>query len=129
MATGAFFLANRYGASLPVIAEGNNAWRYTLISGLIPALPLIVIRPFLPESPEWQRKKREGTLQRPSVGELFQPAHARTALVTVAMVACSFGTVYGAIQISPQIVPGLVPEISGKIQELQKERASLPPCF
>ena len=28
-----------------------RAWRYTLMSGVIPALPLIIIRPFLPESP------------------------------------------------------------------------------
>ena len=38
--------------------ESNQAaWRYTLMSGLIPAIPLIIIRPFLPESPEWQRKR------------------------------------------------------------------------
>src|SRR5262245_4877581 len=30
-------------------APESLAWRYTLMSGLIPAIPLIVIRPFLPE--------------------------------------------------------------------------------
>ena len=35
-------------------------WRYTLMSGLIPAIPLILIRPFLPESPAWARKKTRG---------------------------------------------------------------------
>jgi MFS family permease len=126
MVTGAYFLANRYAAQLPAIAEGNNAWRYTLISGVIPALPLILIRPFLPESPEWQKKRALGTLRRPSLRELFDPVHRRTALVTAAMVACSYGTAYGAIQLSPQMVPGLVPELSQPISGLQKERASLP---
>jgi len=28
--------------------ETDAEWRYTLISGVIPAIPLIVIRPFLP---------------------------------------------------------------------------------
>src|SRR5262245_52035864 len=32
-------------------------WRYTLMSGLIPAVPLILIRPFLPESPAWAKKR------------------------------------------------------------------------
>ena len=38
-------LAAQLAASLPAIHGGHEAWRYTLISGIIPALPLIVIRP------------------------------------------------------------------------------------
>ena len=49
-------MAAQLAASLPAIHGGHEAWRYTLISGIIPALPLIVIRPLLPESPEWERK-------------------------------------------------------------------------
>src|SRR3989337_2351593 len=80
-----------YAASLPAIGgfgliEGiqnsHAAWRYTLMSGLIPAIPLIVIRPFLPESPIWKEKKRAGTLRRPSIASLFHPALRRTTLVT-----------------------------------------------
>ena len=37
--------------SLGSVSTPHAAWRYTLMSGLIPAIPLIVIRPFLPESP------------------------------------------------------------------------------
>lgn len=37
--------------SLPAIHGGHEAWQYTLISGVIPALPLIVIRPFFPNRP------------------------------------------------------------------------------
>ena len=82
-------------------------WRYTLMSGLIPAIPLIVIRPFLPESPAWQRKREAGTLRRPSIGELFSPKLLRTTIVTTLMFACSFAAAFGAIQQMPQIVPGL----------------------
>ncbi len=33
------------------------------MSGVIPAIPLILVRPFLPESPVWREKKAAGTLQ------------------------------------------------------------------
>jgi hypothetical protein len=106
----AYYLAVTYGSSLPAIAEGHEAWRYTLISGVIPALPLIIIRPFLPESPTWQEKKSKGTLKRPSIGEIFTPAFRTTTLVTALMFACSYGAAFGAIQQSSQIIPGL-PEV------------------
>ncbi len=77
---------------------------------MIPAFPLIVIRPFLPESPKWQEKKLAGTLKRPSFFELFRPEFRRTTLVTTLLFACSYGAAFGAIQHLPQIVPGL-PEV------------------
>jgi MFS family permease len=107
MVTGAYYLAVTYSHHLPAILGGHEAWRYTLISGVIPAIPLIVIRPFLPESPTWQEKKSKGTLKRPSFGELFQPAFLQTTLVTTLMFACSYGAAFGAIQHTPRIVPGL----------------------
>ena len=82
-------------------------WRYTLISGIIPAIPLIIIRPFLPESPIWEQKKAAGTLKRPSIAELFAPSFARTTIVTTIMFACAYGAAFGAIQHMPQIVPGI----------------------
>src|ERR1043165_4169882 len=42
-----------YAGSLPAVRGGQGPWRYMLISGLIPAIPLILARPFLPESPMW----------------------------------------------------------------------------
>lgn len=90
-----------------VIGDSHAAWRYTLMSGLIPAIPLIIIRPFLPESPAWQQKKAAGLLKRPSLGELFAPDLRRTTVVTTLMFACSYGAAFGAIQQMPQIVPGL----------------------
>lgn len=107
MATGAYSLAVTYGASLPAIAGGHAPWRYTLISGVIPALPLILIRPFLPESPAWQAKKAAGTLRRPSIAELFTPELRRTTIVTTLMFAFAYGAAFGAIQQMPRIVTGL----------------------
>lgn len=99
------FLESMLGTIVP--AGEHAVWRYTLMSGLIPAIPLIVIRPFLPESPKWQAKKAAGTLKRPSVRELFSPEFRRATLLTTVMFACSYGVAFGAIQQLPQIVPGL----------------------
>jgi MFS family permease len=106
-----FGAINYYANSLPEIHGGHASWRYTLISGVIPALPLIIIRPFLPESPLWREKKAAGTLKRPSFGELFRPEFARTTLVTTLLFACGYGAAFGALQVTPQIVPGLDPDL------------------
>lgn len=107
LVTAAYFVAVTYAESFPAIHGAHSAWRYTLISGVIPALPLIIIRPFLPESPKWMEQKAAGTLKRPSLRELFQPQFRQTTLVTALLVACSYGAAFGAIQHTPRIVPGL----------------------
>ena len=107
MVAGANWLAVHWSNSLPAIHGVHEAWRYTLISGLIPAIPLIVLRPFLPESPVWQTKKEIGSLKRPSIAELFRPGLARVTIVTTIMFACTYGAAFGAIQQLPDIVPGL----------------------
>src|SRR5687767_13775718 len=89
------------------VKEAHAAWRYTLMSGLIPAIPLILIRPFLPESPAWAKKRAAGTLKRPSFVALFSPELRRTTIVTSLMFACSYGAAFGAIQHLPRIIPGL----------------------
>jgi MFS family permease len=107
MVTAAYYLAVTYGAHLPAVHGGHEAWRYTLISGVLPAIPLIVIRPFLPESPTWQHQKEAGTLRRPSFAELFQTRYRTTTIVTTVMMACAYAAAFGAIQQTPRIVPGL----------------------
>ncbi len=122
-------LSEHYAADLPAIsipawasglgeiASPHAPWRYTLMSGLIPAVPLIVIRPFLPESPIWASKRAAGTLRRPSILELFSPELRWTTIITTIMFACSFGAAFGAIQQQRQIVPaipGITPDIVGK---------------
>jgi MFS family permease len=110
-------LCVKYALSLPAIAafgavvqNPHAPWRYTLMSGVIPAIPLILIRPFLPESPIWMQKKQAGTLKRPSIAALFSPELRRTTIVTTIMFAMAYGAAFGAIQQIPQIVPGL-PEV------------------
>ena len=116
--SGANYLANHYALSLPQIYGQHSAWRYTLISAVLPAIPLMVIRPFLPESPEWARKRAEGTLRRPSVAELFAPAYRKTTIVTALLFACAYGAAFGAIQQAPRITPGLA--------EVRKAAAAVP---
>lgn len=106
-------------------APESLAWRYTLMSGLIPAIPLILIRPFLPESPVWSQKKAQGTLKRPSLRALFSPQLLRTTLVSMVIVACSYGAAFGAIQQMTQIAPGLKGDVSQyaeKIRHAQEEK-------
>ena len=107
MVTGAYYLVVTYGQHLPPVLGGHEAWRYTLMSGIVPAIPLIVIRPFLPESPIWQQKKQAGTLKRPSFAELFRPQFRTTTIVTTVMMAAAYAAAFGAIQQTPRIVPGL----------------------
>ncbi len=118
-------LALAYGSKLPAIQaifggvisdeSAHAAWRYTLMSGVIPAIPLICIRPFLPESPVWAKKKESGTLKRPSIAQLFAPELRRTTIVTTIMFACSFGGAFGAIQHIQRIIPGL-PETKERVK-------------
>lgn len=105
------------------IANPHADWRYLAMSGLLPAIPLAVIRPFLPESPTWRRKRDEGTLERPSVVALFSPALRRTTIVATIMVTCSFGASFGAIQQMPQIVPGL-PDVQAAVANAPGRMAS-----
>jgi MFS family permease len=123
MVTGAYAVAVTYGHNFPEIAGGHSPWRYTLISGVLPALPLIVIRPFLPESPAWHAKRVAGTLRRPSLAAIFTPELRRTTLVTTLMFACAYGAAFGAIQQMPRIVPGL-PEVRGLAPQQQQQAAA-----
>jgi hypothetical protein len=99
-----------------------------LISGVIPAIPLIVIRPFLPESPAWQQKKAAGTLRRPSLADLFTPALRKTTIVTTIMFACSYGAAFGAIQHMPRIIPGLE-EVRDLARPAQQQLVSVVQTF
>jgi MFS family permease len=120
-----------YAASLPSLnafgvqlTDPHAPWRYTLMSGVLPAIPLILIRPFLPESPSWQQKKTAGTLGRPSIAALFSPRLRRTTIVTTIMFACAYGAAFGAIQQVQQIVPGLS-DVRQMTQGLPPPRAAL----
>ena len=121
LVTGVYYVAVTFGGSFPAIRGGHAAWRYTLLAGLLPAIPLILIRPFLPESPVWREKKAKGTLRRPSVMELFRPDLRKVSVVSCMMVACSFALASGVMQHTPRMVPGL-PEVS-RLAPTQVEQA------
>jgi Na+/melibiose symporter-like transporter len=123
MVTGAYYLIVTYGSALPEVRGAHEPWRYTLMSGVIPAFPLIVIRPFLPESPMWAEKKRTGMLKRPSFAALFQPQFRRTTIVTTIMMALAYAAAFGAIQQMPRVVPGL-PELQGLARTAQEQAIS-----
>jgi MFS family permease len=122
-----------HSSSLPAlpIPEPFNShadWRYTLITGLLPAIPIALLLPFVPESQAWKERRAAGTLRRASFGELFSPALRRTTLVTAALSACAYGVAFGALQLTPtRIVPGLstLAEPIQALRPLQKEAAEL----
>src|SRR5919198_157355 len=128
MATAGYYLAVTYGHLLPLVRGGHEAWRYTLMSGIVPALPLIIVRPFLPESPSWREKKNAGTLKRPSFAELFQPRFRTTTIVTTVMMAAAYAAAFGAIQQTPRVVPGLS-EVRSMPRPAQEQTVSAVQSF
>jgi len=121
MATGGYYLAVTYAERLPEIALGHDAWRYALLFGLAPAIPLIIIRPFLPESPAWRAQHATGWVKRPRLAELFEPMLRKTTLVTTILFACTYGMVSGVLLQTPRVVPGL-PEVR-RLADRQIEQA------
>lgn len=109
--------------SLPFPANhlpDNVAWRFTLLTGLIPGALILLLMPFVPESQVWRQKKLQGTLKRPSFGELFSPELRKTTFATTILSACGYAAAFGAIQMTPlNIAPGL-PDIAAKTAEAGK---------
>jgi nitrate/nitrite transporter NarK len=104
--SGIYYLAVTFSERLPAIYGAHEAWRYTLMFGILPAIPVMLVLPFLPESPVWREKKLAGTLKRPSVFELFHPSFRKTALLTCLMMACSYAASFGMLQHFARIIPG-----------------------
>ena len=105
---------------LPEIFNAHGAWRYLLFTGLVPAILIAFLLPFVPESQIWRERRQAGTLKRPSFGELFAPELRRVTLVTALLSACAYAAAFGALQLTPlRIAPGL--------PELAEQRAALRP--
>jgi MFS family permease len=114
--------------ALPVAEAGNPVWRYTLMTGLIPALPIALLLPFVPESAVWLERKRAGTLRRPRLAEIFAPGLLRTTLVTTILSACAYAAAFGTLQVTvTQGVPGLadLAEARGKLGPINKANEAL----
>jgi MFS family permease len=128
---------NKVLPALPVGDPTNPAWRYTLMTGLIPAVLIVFLLPFVPESSVWLERKRAGTLKRPRFGELFAPGLLRTSLVATILSACAYAAAFGTLQVTvTQGVPGLPDLADARArmmpynkanQALQKELKELPP--
>lgn len=104
---------------LPDVFNSHASWRYLLITGLIPAIPIALMLPFVPESEVWRERRSAGTLKRPSFGELFAPRLRRATLVTAALSACAYAAAFGALQLTPlRIAPG-VPELADQRHALK----------
>ena len=105
---------------LPEIFNAHGAWRYLLFTGLVPAILIAFLLPFVPESQIWRERRQSGTLKRPSFGELFAPELRRVTLVSALLSACAYAAAFGALQLTPlRIAPGL--------PELSEQRAALRP--
>src|SRR5262245_18488178 len=118
--------------ALPVASgfDPHAAWRYTLLTGLIPGALILVLLPFVPESREWLEKKRAGTLKRPRFAELFAPELRQTTIVTAVLSACGYAAAFGALQLTPlQIAPGLpdLEEPVKKVASLNEQLKNAPP--
>jgi MFS family permease len=108
------------GLPLPEIFNAHATWRYTLLTGLAPAILIAFLLPFVPESQIWREKRQAGTLKRPSFAELFAPQLRRATLVTALLSACAYAAAFGALQLTPlRIAPGL--------PELAEQRKALKP--
>jgi hypothetical protein len=123
MIAGAYYAAVTWGDQFPAVHGGHSAWRYALIFGALPAIPLMILRPFLPESPVWRAKKAAGTLRRPRIRELFEPRLRRVTLITTALVACCYALAFGMLQHIPRLVPGL-PQVASLARQQQEQWVS-----
>ncbi len=115
---GSFMRAHPEGISwLSSLDIKPAAWRYTLLTGLVPGAMILLLMPFVPESRVWKQKKLAGTLKRPRFAELFSPELRRTTIVTTLLSACGYAAAFGALQLTPlQMAPGLP-----AIEEVKKE--------
>jgi MFS family permease len=95
-----------------------STWRYLLMTGFLPAIPIALLLPFVPESKVWREKRAAGTLKRPSFAQLFAPELRRVTLVTAVLSACAYGIAFGALQVTvARVTPGL-PELKQQAAEL-----------
>src|SRR5207302_482432 len=75
------------GLPISLGAAAPASWRYLMLSGVIPAIPIALMLPFVPESKIWRERKRAGTLKRPSFAQLFSPHLRKVTLVTAGLSA------------------------------------------
>lgn len=106
------------GLPLGLGSADPASWRYLLMTGILPAIPIALLLPFVPESKIWLDKRAAGQLKRPSFAALFAPELRRVTLVTAALSACAYGIAFGALQVTvARVTPGL-PELKDQAKAL-----------
>lgn len=117
-----------WGLPLGLGSSDPSSWRYLLMTGILPAIPIAILLPFVPESQVWKDRRASGSLKRPSFGALFAPELRRVTLVTAALSACAYGIAFGALQVTvARVTPGL-PELTEEaktLAPLRKEAEAL----
>ena len=119
---------------LPLAPNGAEpaSWRFLLCTGLLPAIPIAILLPFVPESRIWKERRAAGTLKRPKISAIFAPEFRRVTIVTAMLSACAYGIAFGALQLTPlRIAPGLpeLAEQSKALGPLRKEAAALNKAY
>ncbi len=116
---------NTHASSLPALGmpaglsgTAPSLWRYLLLSGLLPAIPIALLLPFVPESRIWKERRAAGTLQRPSFGALFAPNLRRVTLLTMALSACAYAIAFGALQVTVSNAVPALPELAPQAKAL-----------
>ncbi len=126
---------SKHGADLPHMslpiglgATDPGSWRYLLMTGLLPAIPIALMLPFVPESKVWKDRRAAGALKRPSFAAIFAPELRRVTIVTAILSACAYGIAFGALQVTvARVTPGLpeMKEQSKALAPLRKEGEAL----
>ncbi|MCC6509827.1 MAG: MFS transporter [Pirellulaceae bacterium] len=112
-----------FGFPLQGSGSAPGTWRYVLATGLLPAIPIAILLPFVPESRIWKEKRAAGTLQRPKISALFAPEYLRLTIVTALLSACAYGIAFGALQLTPRLITPGLPEMAQASEELKPIRA------
>lgn len=125
--TATYYTAVTLAAQLPAISGHQDAWRYTLAVGVIPSIPLMMIRSRLPESPMWLAS-RAAARRRPPFAALLGPSLRRSTLIAVATTAFVYAGAYGVLQQAPRLVPGL-PDVRVLAPRAQEQMVSIVHLF
>ena len=117
-----------WGLPLSLGATDPTSWRYLLMTGILPAIPIALLLPFVPESQVWKDRRASGSLKRPSFAAIFAPELRRVTIVTAILSACAYGIAFGALQVTvARVTPGLpaLKEQAKTLVPLRKEADAL----
>jgi MFS family permease len=123
VATGAYYVAVTWAARLPQLGGHHDAWRYALTAGVIPSVPLLLARSWLPESPLWISLRAQDARHRPLIATLFRPPLRRGTIVATLVTACVYAGADGVLQQAPRLVP-VLPDARDLAPRLQEQIVS-----